>query len=126
MTKQIVGAFSAAAKSAIAEAAASRQELGRACATEFSANPETFNPKKLTLLGRPGLRAFADAIGISNINVVPEVPPASTTTRAQAEEAGWSSQEAGNIPFELIGMSTGILFGIVAVAAISLAAWLYT
>jgi hypothetical protein len=117
--------FAKIAKAAAHDAVGSRQELGRACAAEFSANPDTFNPNKLMVLGRPGLRAFADGIGVGNASVVPNMPPASTTPRAQAEEAGWSAQEVGDVPFELIGMVAGIFLGIVFVATISVATWLY-
>jgi hypothetical protein len=118
--------FAEIAKAATCDAVGSRQELGRACAAEFSTNPETFDPKKLMVLGRPGLRAFADGMGVGITSVAPVAPPGSTSSPAQAEEAGWSSQEVGNIPFELIGTITGIFLGIVVVAAISLAAWIYT
>jgi hypothetical protein len=126
MTNNKAKNFAKTAKAAAQEAVGSRQELGRACATEFAANPDTFNPIKLMVLGRPGLRAFADALGVAIIDVAPDVPTAGTTSPAGAEEAGWSLQESRGIRFERMGMLTGIFFGIVVIAAASLAAWLQT
>jgi hypothetical protein len=116
--------FAETAKAAAREAVGSRQELGRACATEFAANPDIFNAQKLMVLGRPGLRAFADALGVAIIDVAPDVPTAGTTSLAGAQEAGWSLQESCGVSFEIVGILLGILFGIAAIAAATLAAWL--
>jgi hypothetical protein len=78
------------------------------------------------LLGRPGLRAFAEAMGVAIADVVPDVPTDGTPPVTQAEETGWSALAARGIPFEIAGMLSGVVLGIAAVAAISLAAGLFT
>jgi hypothetical protein len=125
MTNNNAQSFAKTAKAAARDAVGSRQELGRACATEFAANPNKFDPKKLMVLGRPGLRAFADVLGVAISDVGPDASTASATLPGPADEPGWRLQEARGIRFELIGMIVGIFFGTFLIVAASVAAWLH-
>jgi len=116
--------FTEAVAAAVVEAKASREELGRARAAEFSAAPDKFDPRALLVLGVPGLQAFASSIGILDLGIQPLPEPTQVDPPVPAAASGWSSQEGAIIPFEGFGAGAGILAGIVAIVTISVLAWM--
>jgi hypothetical protein len=116
--------FTEVAAAAVVEAKASREELGRARAAEFTAAPDKFDPRALPVLGAPGLQAFASAIGILDLGIqrLPELTQVEPPVPSAA--SGWSSQEGAIIPFQGFGAGAGILAGVVAILTISVLAWL--
>jgi hypothetical protein len=116
--------FTEAVATAVVEAKASREELGRARAAEFRAAPDKFDPRALLALGAPGLQTFASCIGILDLGIQPLPEPTQVEPLAPAAAAGWSSQEGAIIPFEGFGAGAGILAGIVAILTISVHAWM--
>jgi hypothetical protein len=116
--------FADASASAVVEATASREELGRARAAEFIAAPDKFDPRGLLLLGTPGLQSFASAIGITDMGLQPIPESTEVAAGTPAIGSGWDSQQGPIIPFERFGAVAGILAGVVAIATISFVTWL--
>jgi hypothetical protein len=116
--------FTEIAAAAVVEAKASREELGRVRAAEFSAAPEKFDPRTLLVLGAPGLQAFASAIGILDLGIRPLPEPTQAEIPASQAASNWTSQEATLIPFEFFGAGFGILAGMILICTISVLAWL--
>jgi hypothetical protein len=116
--------FAKASASAVEEAIASREELGRARAAAFLAGPDKFDPRGLLSLGTPGLQTFARAIGITDLGLQPIPESAEVTLGQPSPASGWVSQQRRIIPFETIGTVAGILAGVVAIVAISFVTWL--
>jgi hypothetical protein len=116
--------FTEAVAAAVVEATASREELGRARAAEFTADPDRFDPRTLLVLGAPGLQAFASAFGLDlGIQTSPE-PTKEVVIASSSAASGWSSEQAALIPFEGFGAGFGILAGIILICAISVLALL--
>ena len=124
MTESSPEGFAEAVVAAVVEATASREELGRTRAAEFSAAPETFDPRALLVLGTPGLQAFASAIGVRDIGIRPLPERTLAERSAPSVASGWSSQEGAIVSFESFGAIAGILAGFVAILSISAIAWL--
>jgi hypothetical protein len=116
--------FAKASASAVVEATASREELGRARAAEFIAAPDKFDPRGLLLLGTPGLQTFASAIGIVDLGLQPISEPEGKLPRQASPASGWNAQQGRIIPFETFGTVAGIIAGVVAIATISFVTWL--
>lgn len=116
--------FDEAASAAVVEAKESREELGRARAAEFSAAPDKFDPRKLLMLGTPGLQAFARAIGIRDLGIQAAAEPTKEVIVAPSAASGWSSEQAAIIPFESFGAGFGVLAGMILICAISVLAYL--
>ena len=114
--------FTEATATAVVEAKASREELGRVRAAEFSAAPDRFDPRNLLMLGAPGLQAFAGALGMLDLGLRP-LPGKQVERPAPSDGSGWSLQEDAIIPFELFGAGAGIIAGVVAILTISVLAW---
>jgi hypothetical protein len=106
--------FEHAVAAATADASASRKELGCSYAAEFREDPETFNSRKLAMLGREGLVSFVTTVSMPTRGVdpanVPEVEIAETTSA----DLGWGDKQNVPLPFEL----SALLFGAVAGVAI--------
>jgi hypothetical protein len=115
--------FTETAETAVVEATANREELGRARAAEFSAAPDKFDPRALLILGAPGLQAFASAIGIHDLGIRPLPEPTQVEVPVPSAVSGWNSQEGAIIPFEGFGAGAGIIAGVVAILTISVLAW---
>jgi hypothetical protein len=116
--------FAEVAAAAVVEAKASREELGRARAAEFSTAPDKFDPRTLLVLGAPGLQAFASAIGIQDLGIQQLSEPTQVEPPVPSAASGWSSQEGSIIPFGGFGAGAGIVAGVVAILTISvLAGW---
>lgn len=115
--------FAEVAAAAVVEAKASREELGRARAAQFSAAPDKFDPRALLVLGAPGLHAFASAIGIQDLAIQRLSEPTQVEPPVPSAASGWSSQEGAIIPFERFGAGAGIIAGVVAILTISFLAW---
>jgi hypothetical protein len=115
--------FTEAVATAVVDATASREELGRARAAEFSAAPDKFDPRALLVLGAPGLQAFAGAIGIHDLGIERSPEPTQVEPPVPSAASGWSSQEGAIIPFEGFGAGAGIIAGVVAILTISVLAW---
>jgi hypothetical protein len=111
------------AAAAVVEAEASRVELGRARAAEFSAAPDKFDPRALVVLGAPGLQAFASAIGIPDLGIQRLPEPTQVVPPVPSAASGWSSQEGAIIPFEGFGAGAGVVAGVVAILTISVLVW---
>ena len=116
--------FADASASAVVEATASREELGRVRAAEFLAAPDQFDPRGLLLLGTLGLQTFAGAIGIADLGFQPIPKPAEMALATPAPASGWDSRQGPIIPFERFGTVAGLLTGVVAIATISFVTWL--
>jgi hypothetical protein len=115
--------FAEVAAAAVVEAKASREELGRARAAQFSAAPDKFDPRALLVLGAPGLQAFAGAIGIADLGIQRPPEPTQVEPPVPSAASGWSSQEGSIIPFGGFGAGVGIVAGVVAILTISVLAW---
>ncbi|MBX9841458.1 MAG: hypothetical protein K2Z80_06580 [Xanthobacteraceae bacterium] len=107
--------FNAVVKSAAAEASASRQALGGSYAAEFLKRPETFDPRKLTMLGRVGLASFIVAVGAPAIDIAPPNTQQREPGESNQEPGGWKTQRAVPMPFELYGLVLGTLTGAVMI-----------
>ena len=115
--------FGEVAAAAVVEAKASREELGRARAAQFSAAPDKFDPRALLVLGAPGLQAFASAIGILDLGIQRSPEPTQVEPPVPSAASDWSAQEGAIITFEGFGAGAGILAGVVAILTISVLAW---
>ena len=116
--------FDEAAAAAVVEGKESREELGRARAAEFSAAPDKFDPRKLLMLGTPGLQAFASEIGIRDLGLQAVPEPTKELIVAPSAASGWSSEQAAIIPFEGFGAGFGIFAGMISIFVISVLAYL--
>lgn len=109
--------FNAVVKSAAAEASDSRQALGGSYAAKFLKDPETFDPRRLTMLGRAGLSSFMAAVGASTIDI--DIAPPSAQAREAADSSnevtGWEAQRAVPMPFERYGLVLGTITGAVMI-----------
>lgn len=104
--------FDEAVESATAAASAGRRQLGRNYAVEFAQNPDTFDPRKLMVLGREGLSSFVAAVGVPTAHHMPASPSPSATAASDGGDRGWSSRRMVPVPFEISALLFGTLTGV--------------
>lgn len=99
---------------ASADASASRKELGCSYAAEFRQAPETFDPRKLAVLGKEGLLSFITTISVPTRSVESANGPQVDVVETQSADLGWRHKQIVPLPFEV----SALLLGAVAGAAI--------
>lgn len=107
-------------RSATSEASASRQELGCNFAAEFLKNPDAFDPRKLMTLGRVGLSSFMAEVGLPTIEIAKARVEAANDSFVEDEPADWKGQQRISIPFEIVGLLLGVLYGSAIIFGIAL------
>lgn len=112
--------FKAAVKSAAAEALTSRRELGCNYAAEFLKDPDGFDPRKLTRLGRAGLGSFVATVGAPTVKLAPSPSRTSRCSVSGNKPSGWEDQRTVPIPFEILGLLVGTFVGTAIIFAIAL------
>lgn len=112
--------FDKVAKSAAAEASATRHELGPVYAAEFLKNPEKFDPRKLMTLGRAGLSTFVATVGVPTIELAKASDEPSVNADADDERGGWEEQRIVPMAFEVFGLLLGVGAGVGIIAATTL------
>jgi len=111
MSKLNTRSFGVASGTATADAVAGREELGRNCAGEFLKNPGSFDPRKLTLLGRPGLLSFIATVGVPVSGNVQAKEPEAEKSASGDSPSGWAPQRHVPFSFEFVGFALGTLIG---------------